>query len=149
VVQPAVPHELEGGRVLVRRFVLVVTAAAIVLVLGVGVALADPINSKKAITFTVSCGGETFEVVEPFGAGGAVHILGDTTNIVVKEITFTALDPETGEELDTVTFATGAMVGLQEDLVTCTREPFRVTDPELGEIDILAEARVLFTARGR
>jgi hypothetical protein len=144
-----VPHELGGGRVLVKRFVLMVTAAAIVSVLGVGAALADPINSKKSITFTVTCGGETFEVVEPFGAGGAVHILGDTTNIVVKEITFTALDPDTGEELDTVTFATGAKVGLEEELVPCSREPFRTTDPELGEIEILAEARVLFTPRGK
>jgi hypothetical protein len=77
-----------------------------------------------------------------------VHILGETSNLVVKEITFTALDPETGEELDSVTFATGKRAGLEGDLRTCTREPFRVTDPELREIDIIAEARVLFAPRG-
>ena len=131
-----------------KRIVLVATAAAILSVLGVGAALADPINSKKAITFTVTCGGENFEVVEPFGAGGAVHILGDTNNIVVKALTFTASDPDTGEVLDTVTFATGAKVGLEDELVTCTREPFKATDPELGEIEILAEGRVLFVPRG-
>jgi hypothetical protein len=132
-----------------RRIVSVLVTAVIMALLGVGVALADPINSKKAITFTVNCEGETFRVVEPFGAGGAVHILGDKRNIVVKEITFTAKDPDTGEVLDTATFATGKKVGLQGELVTCTRDPFTVIDPELGEIEILADARVLFTPRGK
>ena len=132
-----------------KRIVLTVTAAAIMSVLAVGVALADPINSKKAIEFTVTCGGESFEVVEPFGAGGAVHILGETTNFVVKEITFTAFKPGTDVVLDSVTFDTGKKVGLEDKLVTCTRERFSATDPELGEIDILAEAKVLFTAGGR
>jgi hypothetical protein len=131
-----------------RRIVSVLMTAVIMALLGVGVALADPINSKKAITFTVNCEGETFRVVEPFG-GGAAHILGDKRNIVVKEITFTAKDPDTGEVVDTATFATGKKVGLQGELVTCTRDPFTVIDPELGEIEILAEARVLFTPRGK
>ncbi len=132
-----------------RRSISIFVATMILAVLGVGVALADPLNSKKATTFTVNCGGELFEVVEPFGASGALHILGNTTNIVVKDLTFTVVDPDTGEELDKVTFARGAKVGLEDDLVTCTREPFRVTDPELGEVDIVAEGRVLFTPQGK
>jgi hypothetical protein len=130
-----------------RRIVFVFVAAMIMSVLGVGVALADPINSKKATTFTVNCEGETFDVVESFGAG-AVHILGDTSNFVVKEVTFTALDPTTGEVLASQTFApAGKMVGLEGELRTCTRGPSRATDPVLGEIDIFVEARVLFTPR--
>jgi hypothetical protein len=132
-----------------RRIISVFVAAMIMVLLGVGVALADPINSKKAFTFTVNCEGEVFEVVEPFGAGGPLFSLEDKRHMVVKEFTATVVDPETGEVLDTVTVTGGKMVGLQGDLRTCTREPFRVIDPELGEVEIFAEATVLFTPRGK
>jgi hypothetical protein len=135
----------------VKRIVTVFVAAMIMaLILGVSVAIADPINSKKAFTFTVDCGGEVFEVVEPFGAGGPLFILEDDKHhMVVKEFTATVVDPETGEVLDTVTVIGGKMVGLRGDLRTCTREPFRVIHPELGEVEIFAEATVLFTRRGK
>jgi hypothetical protein len=135
----------------VRHIVTVFVAAMIMaLILGVSVAIADPINSKKAFTFTVDCGGEVFEVVEPFGAGGPLFILeDDKRHMVVKEFTATVVDPETGEVLDTVTVIGGKMVGLRGDLRTCTREPFRVIHPEFGEVEIFAEATVLFTRRGK
>ena len=133
-----------------KRLVTVFVAAMIMALLGVGVAIADPVNSKKAFTFTVDCGGEVFEVVEPFGAGGPLFILEDDKHhMVVKEFTATVVDPETGEVLDTVTVTGGEMVGLRGDLRTCTREPFRVIDPELGEVEVFAEATVLFTPRGK
>jgi hypothetical protein len=132
----------------VRRIVTVFVAATILALLGGGVAIADPINSKKAFTFTVDCEGEVFEVVEPFGAGGPLFILeDDKRHMVVKEFTARVVDPETGEVLDTVTVTGGKMVGLEGELVTCTCEPFRVIDPELGEVEIFAEATVLFTRR--
>jgi hypothetical protein len=134
----------------VKRIVTVFGAAMIMALLGVSVAIADPINSKKAFTFTVDCGGEVFEVVEPFGAGGPLFILEDDKHhMVVKEFTATVVDPETGEVLDTVTVIGGKMVGLRGDLRTCTREPFRVIHPEFGVVEIFAEATVLFTRRGK
>jgi hypothetical protein len=134
----------------VNRIVTMFVAAMIMALLGVGVAIADPVNSKKAVTFTLNCGDGDFEVVEPFGAGGPLFKLeDDKQHMVVKEFTATAVDPETGEVLDTVTVTGGEMVGLQGDLRTCTREPFTVIDPELGEVVIFAEARVLFTPRGK
>ena len=133
-----------------KRIVTVFVAAMIMALLGVRVAIADPINSKKAFTFTVDCGGEVFEDVEPFGAGGPLFILEDDKHhMVVKEFTATVVDPETGEVLDTVTVIGGKMVGLRGDLRICTREPFRVIHPEFGEVEIFAEATVLFTRRGK
>jgi hypothetical protein len=134
----------------VKRIVTVFVAATIMALLGVGVVMADPINSKKAFTFTVNCEGEVFEVVEPFGAGGPLFILeDDKRHMVVKEFTAIVVDPKTGEVLDTVTVTGGKMVGLRGDLRTCIREPFTVFDPELGkEVAIFAEATVLFTRRG-
>jgi hypothetical protein len=134
-----------------RRIILLALLALLMTaMLGVGVAIADPVNSKKAVTFTLNCGDGDFEVVEPFGAGGPLFNLEDDEHhMVVKEFTATAVDPETGEVLDTVTVTGGEMVGLQGDLRTCTREPFTVIDPELGEVVIFAEARVLFTPRGK
>jgi hypothetical protein len=73
----------------------------------------------------------------------------DKRHMVVKEFTATVVDPEAGEVLDTVMVTGGKMVGLQGDLRSCTREPFRVIDPELGEVEIFAEAKVLFTRRGQ
>jgi hypothetical protein len=48
-----------------------------------------------------------------------------------------------------VTVTGGKMVGLEGDLRTCTRDPFTVIDPELGEVEMHAEAAVLFTPRGK
>ena len=133
-----------------RHLVTVFVAAMILALLGGGIALADPINSKKAFTFTLNCGGEVFEVVEPFGAGGPLFISGDDKrHMVVKGFTAQVVDPDTGEVLRTVTVTGGEMVGLRGDLRTCTREPFTVIDPELGEVEIHAEAQVLFTRRGQ
>jgi hypothetical protein len=107
---------LEGGNV-VRHLVTVFVAAMILALLGGGIALADPINSKKAFTFMLNCGGEVFEVVEPFGAGGPLFISGDDKrHMVVKGFTAQVVDPDTGEVLRTVTVTGGEMVGLRGDL---------------------------------
>jgi hypothetical protein len=140
---------LEGGYA-VRRIVTVFAAAIILALLGGGVAFADPINSKKAFSFTLDCEGKVFEVVEPFGAGGPLFISGDDKrHMVVKEFTAQVVDPDTDEVLRTVTVTGGEMVGLQDDLRPCTREPFTVIDPEFGEVEIHAEAQVLFARRGQ
>jgi hypothetical protein len=133
-----------------KRMALVLTLAAItaaLLALNTGIAGADPVNSKKAEILTISCDGQPYDVVLSWG-GGSAHILDGTGNIVAKTFTFTAIDPETGEELFSETFSPGKKVGLEGDLRTCTAGPFPEFDPELGEeITFLITVEALFTPR--
>jgi len=135
-----------------KRMALVLTLAAItaaLLALNTGIAGADPVNSKKAEILTISCDdGQTYDVVLPYGGGVSAHILDGTGNIVAKNVTFRAIDPETGEELFSEEYSPGKKVGLEGDLRTCTAGPFTEFDPELGEeITFLITVEALFTPR--
>jgi len=120
-------------------------------VFGSGIAAADPINSKNAEVFPITCSnGQTYTVVV---AGGIpAHIVGSTRNIIPVEFTFTAIDPETGEELfsETESIGQGNRVGLQDDLITCTAAPETFVDPETGEeITFVVSVEAFLTPRGR
>ena len=117
-----------------RRTILMVATMAIAVVLAVGIASADPINGKNAEVFTISCtNGQTYRIVTT--SGNPAHIVGSTGNIIPVEFTFTAIDPETGEELfsETGSIGQGDKVGLQEDLISCTTAPLTDVDSETGE----------------
>jgi len=134
-----------------RRIILLVAVSMIMAIVGSGIAAADPINSKNAEVFQVSCdNGQTFRVVTAGGLPG--HILGSTRNIIPVEFTFTAIDPDTGEVLFTETegVGQGKKVGLQDDLITCTTAPQTFVDPETGEeITFVISVEAFLTPRGR
>jgi hypothetical protein len=115
-------------------------------VFGSGIAAADPINSKNAEVFPITCSnGQTYTVVV---AGGIpAHIVGSTRNFI--PVSFTAIDPETGEELFSESIGQGNRVGLQDDLITCT-VAFVDVDPETGEeITFVFSVEAFLTPRGR
>ena len=59
---------------------------ALLTMVGVGTAAADPVNNPNTAVFTVTCGTETFEVVT---TGAVGHILDSTGNAVLFSGTFT------------------------------------------------------------
>ncbi len=134
-----------------RRIILLVAVSMIMAIVGSGIAAADPINSKNAEVFQVTCdNGQTFRVVTAGGIPG--HILGSTRNIIPVEFTFTAIDPVTEEVLFTETegVGQGKKVGLQDDLITCTTAPQTFVDPETGEeITFVISVEAFLTPRGR
>ena len=120
-------------------------------VFGSGIAAADPINSKNAQVFPVTCSnGQTYTVVTTGGLPG--HIVGSTRNIIPVEFTFTATDPDTGEVLfsETEPVGKGKKKGLQEDLITCTAGPFTEFVPAFGqEVTFFIGVEAFLTPRGR
>ncbi len=139
------------GAHVVKRIALVLAVAMVMAVFGSGIAAADPINSKNAEVFQITCeNGQTFEVVVV--AGLPAHIVGSSRNIIPVEFTFTATNPDTGEVLfsDTAPIGQGNRVGLQDDLITCTAGPFTEFVPELGqEVTFFVEVEAFLTPRGR
>ena len=135
-----------------KRIALVLAVAMVMAVFGSGIAAADPINSKNAEVFPITCSnGQTYTIVTTGGIPG--HIVGSTRNFIPVEFTLTAIDPETGEELFSETFPVGQgnRVGLQDDLITCTvAETFVDVDPETGEeITFVVSVEAFLTPRGR
>jgi len=131
----------------VKRIALVLAVALVMAVFGSGIAAADPINSKNAEVIPITCSnGQTYTIVVAGGIPG--HIVGSTRNII--PVTFTVIDPETGEELVSESIGQGNRVGLQDDLITCTTAPAVFVDPETGEeITFVTSVEAFLTPRGR
>jgi hypothetical protein len=125
----------------VKRVALILAMASIMTMLGVGIASADPINSKNVQRFHLDCGGEQITVVTIFQNKAVVaNIEGSTGNFVITRLsgTFTYTDPQTGEEVTEpfdLPIGNGSKAGLQEDLISCTT-PRIVQDPELGTLSV-------------
>ncbi len=134
-----------------RNALLLAATMAIAAVLAAGTASADPVNSKNAEIIPITCdNGQSYQVVVAAGLPG--HIVGSTGNIVPVEFTFTAIDPETGEELfsETESIGQGNRVGLQDDLITCTTAPETFVDPETGEeMTFVISVEAFLTPRGQ
>ena len=81
-----------------KRIALVLAMAMALAVLGSGIAAADPVNSKKAEFFDLTCdNGQEFTVVATGGNPG--HIVGSTGNFIPTSDTVIATDPDTGDVL--------------------------------------------------
>ena len=128
---------------------LVLAVAMVMAVFGGGIAAADPINSKNAEVFDITCdNGQTYQVVT--SGGIPAHIVGSTRNIIPVQFTFTVIDPETGETEVFSEPVRGKKTGLQGDLITCETEPQTFEDPETGEaITVVIEVEAFLTPRGR
>ena len=137
----------------VKRVALVLVLVAMLMAtLGAGLAAADPLNSPQADTVTLTCSnGQTYELVRQGGLP-QLHVVGDTGNFILTEITFTAIDPDTGEVISTGTesIGRGTREGLQNELITCTAPPEQLVDPATGEtFTFVVTAEGFLTPRGR
>ena len=139
-----------------RRAVLLAATLGIMAVLAVGIATADPVNSKNAVTLTLEdCGGEEdVQIVTKFNGTVVGHVVGSTDNFVVTkfEETRTYTDPETGEVVQDFIVSPvgeGQKQGLQPSLITCHQEePIIFEDPELGTVIADLTVTGFFSPRG-
>ena len=136
-----------------KRIALVLALVAMIMAtLGSGLATADPLNSPQADTVTVTCSnGQTYQLARQGGLP-QLHIVGSTGNFILTEITFTAIDPDTGDTLfsGTESVGQGNKQGLQGELITCTAPPEQLVDPETGEtLTFVVTAEGFLTPRER
>ena len=120
-------------------------AVALVLAFSPGQVGADPVNSSRAEFFTLTCAGETIEVVTTPGQPG--HVLGSTGMLIPVAFTFigTFVDPETGEVIelnDSFSIGQGKRTGQQVALETCT---FPISD---GTFNAIGTVTFFRTPRG-
>ena len=134
-----------------KRIALALTVALVLAALGSGAAAADPINSKKAESFDLTCNnGQEFTIVGISGNVG--HIVGTDGNFIFTEMTITATDPDTGDVLysETEPVGQGKSVGLDDDLITCTTEPDTRFVPLLGQVaTVVGTLEGFLTSRGQ
>jgi hypothetical protein len=135
-----------------RRAVLLAATMAIVAVLAVGMASADPVNSKNAQIFTLDCGGEEVTVATLFNNRAVVVNVVDTTgNFLFTRIegTATFTDPETGEAVEeefVETIGKGKKKGVRRSLTTCDTT-ISFEDPEVGTVTLDLTFTGFFTPR--
>jgi hypothetical protein len=134
-----------------RRAVLLAATMAIVAVLAVGMASADPVNSKKAPISTFDCGGEQVTVTFLLNPSAIFNVVDTTGSFVLTraEGTATFTDPETGEVVqDEFVFpiGQGKREGLQDSLTTCTTT-ITFEDPEVGPVTVDFTFTGFFTPR--
>jgi hypothetical protein len=139
-----------------RRALLLAAAMAVTALFAVGIASADPINSKNAQTFTLDCvGGQSATVVFVLQNAAVVNnVVGTTENFVGTKFegTNTFTDPETGEVVhEPILFhihsQSGQNEGLQDSLTTCDGT-FSIVDPDLGDVTVDLTITGFFTPRG-
>jgi hypothetical protein len=132
----------EERRRAMRGTLLLVATIVITVLLGVGSASADPLNSNNAVVFTLDCGGEEVKIVTKLNGTVVGHVVDSTDNFVVTkfEETRTYTDPETGKvvhEERVSPVGEGQKQGLQPSLITCHQEePIIFEDPELGTVTV-------------
>jgi hypothetical protein len=135
-----------------RRAVLLAATMAIVAVLAVGTASADPVNSKNAQIITLDCGGEPVTIATVFQSRAVVLNVVDTTgNFVLTRIegTETYTDPETGEVVEDEfvdRIGKGKKKGLGRSLTTC-ETTISFEDPEVGTVTVDLTVTGFFTPR--
>jgi len=134
-----------------RRAVLLAATMAIVAVLAVGMASADPVNSKKAPISTFDCGGEQVTVTFLLNPSAIFNVVDTTGSFVLTraESTATFTDPETGEvvkeDFDFLK-GQGKREGLQDSLTTCTTT-ITFEDPVVGPVTVDFTFTGFFTPR--
>jgi len=134
-----------------RRAVLLAATMAIVAVLAVGMASADPVNSKKAPISTFDCGGEQVTVTFLLNPSAIFNVVDTTGTFVLTRVegTATFTDPETGEMVEdefVETIGKGEKKGLQGSLTTCDTT-ITFEDPEVGTVTVDFTFTGFFTPR--
>jgi hypothetical protein len=134
-----------------RRAVLLAATMAIVAVLAVGMASADPVNSKKAPIVTFDCGGEQVTVTFLLNPSAIFNVVDTTGTFVLTraEGTATFTDPETREVVEeefVFPIGQGQKKGLQGSLTTCDTT-ITFEDPEVGPVTVDFTFTGFFTPR--
>ena len=141
------------SRLLFPLFVLLIVA-----IVGAPIAAADPINSKNAETFLLTCdNGQTYKIVtNGNGSFTPGHVVGSNLVLQPLALTFTGTQVSTGDVVFSETEYRGGgnarMKGLEGSLVTCTGDFGTFVDPEqpeLGEISASVIAVVTISPRSR
>ena len=130
-----------------RRAVLLAATMAIVAVLAVGTASADPVNGKNVVISTFDCGGEEVTVTFLENPSAIFSVVGTSSNFVLTGGEGTATFTETGE-VEEIEFSIGQgqRKGQQDSLTTCdTTITFQ--DPELGPVTVDFTFTGFFTPR--
>jgi hypothetical protein len=120
-----------------RRAVLLAATMAIVAVLAVGTASADPVNSKNVQIVTFNCGGEQVTVAFLLNPSAVLSVVDTTGNFVITRVegTVTFTDPKTGEMFVDEPFEFPIGQGIekkrQDSLTTCeTTTPITFEGPK-------------------
>jgi hypothetical protein len=121
-----------------KRAVLLAATMAIVAVLAVGTASADPLNSKNVVISTFDCGGEEVTVTFLLNPSAIFSVVGTTSNFVLTRAdgTDTFTDPETGEVVERdfeFLVGKGQRTGQQGSLTTCDTT-ITFEDPVVGTV---------------
>ena len=133
-----------------RRITLLLATMAIAAILAMGIASADPLNSKNAQVFAFDCGGEEVSVATIINSQASVgNVVGSTSNFVTTrgEGTLSYTDPESGQtvvEPFVLTVGQGNRTGQEGELTTCTTT-FTAQDPVLGPVTYDVEITGFFT----
>ena len=136
-----------------RRTLLLAAAMAITVLLAVGIASADPVNSKNALFLTFDCGGEEVQAVSIFNNSAIVaNVVDDTSNFVGTrfEGTLTFTDPGSGQTVVVPIdepIGQGQRTGQAGTLTSCTTT-FTFEDPEVGPVTVDLTVTGFFTPRG-
>lgn len=129
-----------------RRMTLLAVAALFAVVLGAGVAAAEP--GKNQVTVPAECdNGEQVTFVLN-AQGNAGKIAGSNSNIIPKSYVATYKDPVTGETLFVDVLEGGNKNGLRNSLVACHGET-TYTDNKFGTVAVVFDFQGLITPRGR
>ena len=98
-----------------RRLIVTAVAVALLLAAGTAPAAADPLRSKQAVAFDITCGGETLSVV--ITGGIPAHVGGGTGSLLLRSISLTDL---TTSETRAYSIGQGKQVGLQDSFEACS-----------------------------
>jgi hypothetical protein len=106
-----------------RRMTLTTLLAALLLMtMGMGAALAAPVNNPYADQLTLECNGDTIDVV--VARGNPAFVVGSTDRLIPHEFNFEIVVVVDGDEYplaeETHSVGNGKKTGLEERLVTCT-----------------------------
>src|ERR687889_644957 len=126
-----------------RALLLLAATMAIMALLAVGVASADPLNAPSAGTLDLDCGGEEVTLVTLANRAPQLQVVEGTSTFHITELTFTGTDQTTGDiDTDTLTTGQGNQTGLQEELVSCTAPTLTFVDEESGHTIVVETTAV-------
>jgi hypothetical protein len=122
-------YPLVRRRLTMTKNATLILLPMLLLAIAVPGAYADPTNSPKSISFTLTCGNAVYSVTSPSGPTPAALIVGSTNvsiaAIVDETITFTdsSGQQQTVEETFVMGPGHGTATGLQSSETTCTASP--------------------------
>ncbi len=130
-----------------RRALLMMLFATVLLASGIGTATAEP--QKNQIEVTVSCDNEQ-EYTLVFNAMSKTgQVSGSMSNVVVKSGTVTFFPTDGTQPIKDEVGGQGNKEGLQGDLITCVGETEPIVIEGLGEITAVFKFEGFVTPRGQ